>query len=181
MKVVSKPFMKSFSPKRLSDWGDLVNLLVGASSSQSEAKMNLDEKDHKIIEILKEDSRQSVRDIAKKTKIRPSTVHERIKKLKENNIIEKFTLKLNNEAMGENFIVFMLVAGKPTKYINEPILHNKKIKEVFGVTGEYDLLFKLKFRDVVEFNDYIINFRKSNPDIAKTLTMVATANLKEEI
>jgi len=143
--------------------------------------MNLDQKDHKIIEVLRQDSRQSVRDIAKKTKIRPSTVHERIKKLKSNNIIEKFTLKLNNEAMGENFIVFMLVAGKPTKYINEPLLASGEIKEAFGITGEYDLLFKLKFKDVVDFNDYIINFRKSNTDILKTLTMVATTNLKEGI
>ena len=68
--------------------------------------MELDLKDHQIIGLLKADSRLSVRDIAKATGIRPSTVHERIKKLVKKGIIERFTLKLNNKAIGENFIVF---------------------------------------------------------------------------
>ena len=142
--------------------------------------MKLDEKDHAIIGILKENSRSSIRDIAKQSNLRPSTVHERIKRLKQNKIIEKFTLKLNTKAIGENFVVFMLVLGKPTEYIGEDLIKQKCVKEVFGITGEYDLFFKLKFKDVEEFNDFILNFRKSNKNVSKTLTMVATANLKEE-
>jgi len=143
--------------------------------------MKLDDKDHQIIGLLKDNCRLSVRDIAKKTGIRPSTVHQRITKLIKENIIEKFTLKLNNKAVGENFIVFMLVSGKPTEYVGEALLKNRNIKEVFGITGEYDLIFKLKFKDVVEFNDYILNFRKLNKNVQKTLTMIATTVLKEDI
>ena len=69
----------------------------------------LDSKDQKIIRLLREDSRATIRDISKKTKIRPSTVHQRIQKLKENGVIERFTLKLNNSAVGEGFVVFVLV------------------------------------------------------------------------
>lgn len=143
--------------------------------------IKLDQKDHQIIGLLKENSRLSVRDIAKKTGIRPSTVHERIRRLKENRVIEKFTLKLNNKAIGENFIVFMLVSGKPTEYVGESMLTHKNIREVFGITGEYDMLFKLKFRDVEEFNSFVLNFRKVNRQVSKTLTMVVTTVLKEEI
>lgn len=143
--------------------------------------MKLDDKDHQIIGLLKGNSRLSVRDIAKKTGIRPSTVHQRIKKLVQGGIIERFTLKLNNKAIGENFIVFMLVLGKPTEYVGETLLGNRNIKEVFGITGEYDMLFKLKFRDVEEFNNFVLNFRKLNRNVEKTLTMVVTTTLKEEI
>ena len=138
----------------------------------------LDEKDHKIIEILKQDSRMSIRDIAKKTWIRPSTVHQRITQLRKKGAIEKFTLKLNNEAIGENFIVFMLV--NTTKDLDIKTVHNNHIKELFGVTGEYDLIIKLKFKDVREFNDFVIDFRKKE-GVKETLTMVATIGLKEEI
>ena len=58
------------------------------------------------IKVLKENSRIPIRGIAKKTGIRPSTVHERIKKLIKENVIEKFTLKLNNKSIGQNFIIF---------------------------------------------------------------------------
>jgi len=143
--------------------------------------MELEEKDWKIIEILKQDSRQPIREIFKKTRIRPSTVHQRIQKLIENNVIEKFTVKLNNKLVGENFIVFMLVKGGTTEYIDSRFLNNNNVKEVFGVTGEYDLMIKLKFKNVEEFNDFIINFRKNRREIQSTLTMVVTTNLKEEI
>ena len=143
--------------------------------------MEIDSKDSQIIELLKQDSRLPIREIAKQTKIRPSTVHQRIQKLIEGKIIEKFTIKLNNKAVGENFIVFMLVKVTTTEYIDNKILNNKHVKEIFGVTGEYDLLIKLKFKDVEEFHEFVLNFRKNKKEIQSTLTMVATANLKEEI
>jgi len=141
--------------------------------------MDIDKKDFAIIDVLKENSRLSIRDIAKSTKLRPSTVHQRILKLKEKNIIEKFTLKLNNKAVGEGFIVFMLIKTKPSAILDK-IVNNKHVREFFGITGEYDLLLKLKFKDVEEFNDFIIRFRKE-PLIQTTLTMVVTADVKEEL
>ncbi len=140
--------------------------------------MNLDNKDSKIIEELKKNSRATVRDIAKKTNVRPSTVHQRITKLKKEGVIEKFTVKLNNKAVGEDFIVFMLVETRQD--IPSVFFQNKHIKEAFGITGEYDLLLKLKFKDVKEFNSFVIGLRKQKA-IAKTITSVVTINLKEEI
>ncbi|UCF07651.1 MAG: winged helix-turn-helix transcriptional regulator, partial [Thermoplasmata archaeon] len=71
----------------------------------------LDPRDSKIINILKDNARASIRDISKKTGIRPSTVHPRIKRLSEQGVIEKFTLKLSDEKVGEGFTVFMLISG----------------------------------------------------------------------
>jgi DNA-binding Lrp family transcriptional regulator len=141
--------------------------------------MDVDRKDLAIINALKENSRSAIRDIAKTTKLRPSTVHQRIIRLKERGVIERFTVKLDNRAMGEGFIVFMLIKTKPSAMLDK-IVSNKHVKEFFGVTGEYDLFLKLKFLDVEEFNDFIIKFRKEQ-SIQTTLTMVATAIVKEEI
>lgn len=138
----------------------------------------LQDKDIKIIEVLKENSRLPIRDIAKKTNLRPSTVHDRINKLKEDDIIEKFTVKLNNKEINENFIVFMFITT--SKDLEPGFFNNKHIKEVFGVTGDYDLVLKLKFKDIEDFNKFIIDLRK-NKSIIKTTTMIATINIKEEI
>jgi DNA-binding Lrp family transcriptional regulator len=136
------------------------------------------QKDTKIIAELRKNSRATVRDIAKATSMRPSTVHQRIKRLMKDKVIEKFTIKLNNKAAEENFVVFMLV--KTEKDLDDRVFSNHHIKEVFGVTGEYDLMMKLKFKDIEEFNEFIIEFRKSNR-INNTVTMVATINIKEEL
>ncbi len=140
----------------------------------------MDKKDYSILELLKENSRYSVRDIAKKTGIRPSTVHQRILRLKEGGVIERFTVKLDNNKVGEGFMVLMFVKTKPSVQIDDKVLKDNHVKEVFGITGEYDLLIKLKFNDVVEFNDFVIKFRKEQ-QVETTHTMVVTANIKEEI
>ena len=75
----------------------------------------------------------------------------------------------------------MFVKGSTTDYIDSKFLHNKNVKEVFGITGEYDVLLKLKFQNIEEFNEFVLKFRKENKQIQSTLTMVITANLKEEI
>ncbi len=141
-------------------------------------KMQPDSQDNIILALLRKNSRMPIREIAKKTNIRPSTVHQRIHKLVSNRIIEKFTVKLDNRAVNENFIVFMLVSTD--KDLEKSFFEDKRIKEVFGVTGEFDLILKLKFKDIEEFNNYLISLRK-NENIRKTVTMVATVGLKEEI
>jgi DNA-binding Lrp family transcriptional regulator len=72
----------------------------------------------------------------------------------------------------------MLIATE--KDIDSSAFKDNHIKEVFGITGEYDLLLKMKFRDIKQFNEYIIKFRKRH-QLKKTLTMVSTITLKEEL
>ena len=139
--------------------------------------MKLDDKDLAIINELKNNSRASIRNIAKETNIRPSTVHVRINQLIKKGIIEKFTLKLNNKAFGEDFIVFVLI--KTNEEIKKSVFNQKAVREVFGVTGEYDLMMKLKFKDIDEFNQFLLKFRKEN-NVFSTVTMVSTITLKEE-
>ena len=144
---------------------------------------NLDDKDKRILEMLLEDSRRPYHEIANdpKVKLSESTVRKRVLKLQDEGVIEKFTLKLNNKSIGENFIVFMLIKGGTTEYINNKIINNKHVKEIFGITGEYDLMLKLKFKDVEEFNKFLIKFRKEQKGVRQTYTMVTTADIKEEI
>jgi DNA-binding Lrp family transcriptional regulator len=98
--------------------------------------------------------------------------------LKERGVIEKFTVKLDNSAVGEDFIVMMMVST--CRDLPKSFFADKRIKEVFGITGEYDLLMKLKFSDIGEFNKYIIDLRK-NTAVVKTHTIVVTIVLKEEM
>jgi DNA-binding Lrp family transcriptional regulator len=138
----------------------------------------LDNKDTQVIEILKKDSRRSVREISRQTGIRPSTVHQRIQRMVKDELIKNFTIKLNYKKLDQNFVAFVLINTKgelPASFFSNP-----QIKDVFGITGEFDLLLKLRFKDVNEFNDFLITLRK-NTRITKTLTLVSTIEIKEEV
>jgi DNA-binding Lrp family transcriptional regulator len=140
----------------------------------------LDKKDIAIISMLSENARASIRDISKRTGIRPSTVHQRIKNLVEDGTIERFTVKLNDDKVGEGFCVFMLISGSTERYLGDEIMKSPHIKGIYGITGEYDLLIKMKFKDMNAFNEFLIAFReKYSKHITKTLTMVQTVSLKD--
>ena len=140
----------------------------------------LDEKDFAILEHLKADARLSVRKIGKLTKIRPSTVHQRIRRMVNSGVIQTFTIKIDPEKIGEKLTVFMLVSGSLDKYLDDKFLKAKHILEIQGITGEYDLLIKLRFSDMKQFNKFIISFRERySRSISKTITMVQTVALKE--
>ena len=142
--------------------------------------VQLDEKDFTILKYLQEDARISVRKLGKLTKIRPSTVHNRISRLVKEGVITQFTIKIDPEKIGENFTVFMLVSGTLDKYIDDRFMRSEHILEVHGITGEYDLLMKLRFKDMKQFNKFVIDFRERySRSISKTITMVETVGLKE--
>ena len=140
----------------------------------------LDGKDRDILNILTKNSRASVREIARETDIRPSTVHQRIKRLMESGVIKQFTTRLDDEMLGEQLTVFILINGAPGKYLDTKLFKSPAVKEVHGITGEYDIIMKCKFRDLAEFHKFLISFRdKYGKSINKTITMVETAKLKE--
>ncbi len=141
----------------------------------------MDAKDALLIEQLRIDARASLKELSRKTGLRPSTIHQRILKLIKNRVIEKFTIKVDDSAVGEEFVAFLLIKGTTQKFLPARILTDPHVKEVYGVTGEYDLLIKLKFASVKEFNDYLIAFRQEHPQVQSTMTMVGTAKLKEEL
>ena len=76
-------------------------------------KQKIDKKDMKIIGVLKSDSRASIREISRVTGIRPSTVHKRLNEMKGDGTIERFTVKLSNAAIGEDFPELQRVSTQP--------------------------------------------------------------------
>ena len=57
----------------------------------------MDDKDEQILQILKENSKLSTHQISKKTRIPITTVHNRIKKLKKEEIIKKYSIIIDKK------------------------------------------------------------------------------------
>jgi DNA-binding Lrp family transcriptional regulator len=136
----------------------------------------LDKSDEKIISALKLNSRETIRNIAKSTALRPSTVHQRMGRLEKEGIIRNYTVNLDRKKVGLGFVAFLLIEAKAR--IPDAILKNPHVAEVYGITGEYDLLMKLQFADIDGFNAFLLKLRE-NKSIRKTMTMVATVAVKE--
>ena len=69
----------------------------------------MDEKDMKIIEVLKKDSSMSTQAISKEAGIPVTTVHNRIKRMKDQGIIKGYTVMLDHSKIGLGISAYILM------------------------------------------------------------------------
>ena len=141
----------------------------------------LDDKDKKILEILKEHSDYTTRQIAKKILLPITTIYNRIKKLKKDGIIKKFTIDLDNKKIGKSFAVIILVSvdykslrdlKKDQHYLAKQISRLLEVESVNIVTGGTDLVVKIRVKDVEEYDNFLLNKFQNISGIDKTQSLV---------
>ena len=71
--------------------------------------MTLDETDKKILRLLQEDAHLTLKDIAKQINLSLTPVHDRVKRLQQEGIIEKYVTILNKRKLGQNLTVYCQV------------------------------------------------------------------------
>ena len=120
-------------------------------------KETLDEIDVEIIKILQENAKTSYRVIQDKLNISIGTIHNRISKLEENNIIEGYTLKLNNEKLGYKltFLIRINIDGKHTQEILDEISDKPEVCSVFHTTGEQSAALICRFKEAQDVHNFI--------------------------
>lgn len=141
----------------------------------------LDEKDKKIIEVLKDNADYSTRQIAKKILLPTTTIHNRIQKLKKEGIIKRFTVKLDPKKMGKHFTVMILgsVDYKTLRQKNldehqmgRKIYANPEVESFYILTGDNDFMIKARFKDVEEYETFLVEKIRSIEGIDKIRTSV---------
>ena len=141
----------------------------------------MDEKDRQIIEILMNDSSLTTRQIAKKTLIPITTVHNRIRKLKKEGLIKKFTLKLNYHLIDKGFCALILAKcdfselrklKKDQHKLSRELLSLPEVDSVDIVTGVTDLLIRVRVRDVQSFDTFLSKKLQVISGIASTQSLV---------
>ncbi len=143
-------------------------------------RTGLDEVDRKILRILQKNSRTPLREISKEVGLAESTVYERIKKLKERGIIQRFTVMLDPEALGFHIMAFILIKAQAGMYTNvaSELARYPQIVEIYETTGDYDMLIKIRTSGSDELNEFLD--RIGNVDgVVATHTMVVLKVHKE--
>ncbi|NPV92987.1 MAG: Lrp/AsnC family transcriptional regulator [Firmicutes bacterium] len=142
----------------------------------------MDALDLKIIGILKQNSRTTSSEISRQINLSIPAVAERIRKLEEARVIERYTLKLKRSGFGLNLLAFILVNVDPAKK-SEPfralVEKEDRVLECHHVAGEYDFLLKVAARDTEELEQLISNRLKKTAGVTRTNTIVVLTTAKE--
>jgi len=143
--------------------------------------MIIDEKDFKIIELLKQNSKLTTQQISKKTLIPITTIHNRIKKLEKEGIIKNYTLELDHKKLGKSISAYILMEVNYTELKNKGVEQEDLAKKIGSheltenislITGDYDLIAKVLAKDVSQLDEFVTKFLRKVDGIKKTQTMI---------
>ncbi len=148
--------------------------------------MKLDEKDMRILDVLRQNAKLTTHKISKKLAMPITTVHNRIKKLEKIGIIKRYTVELDYKKLKRGLLVYIGVTVTYTSPSGKKLHQEdiaKKIKKLKGVeevdimAGGTDILVKIRLKDIDELNDFVIKKLREIDGVDKTQTMVVMSSV----
>lgn len=144
--------------------------------------MLLSELEKKIIKTLREDSRISIRELARKLNAPHSTVYEKLRRLEREGIIRSYTIIVDYKKLGYTVTALILVnvEGSMIVDVENWLAKEPNVLAVYDITGEYDIAIIASFKSIDELDAFIKKILK-NPYIKQTRTSIVFRKVKEEI
>src|SRR3989344_8019798 len=143
-------------------------------------KIEIDELDKKILNILLQDARLSYRKIAKMLKVSPATIMNRINSLNKE-IIKKYSVLLDYEKLGyevEVIIELRISKGKLIE-VEKKIATHPNVVAVYDITGDFDAVIIARFKNRKSM-DYFLKKIQTYDFIERTFTKFILHTIKEE-
>lgn len=146
--------------------------------------LDLDDKDRLILRELRRDAGQKTTSLAKKVGLPRTTVHERIVRLQKEGIIRRATVLLDHKKLGRGVTAFIFVGfaagGVDQRTLAQKIAEFPEVSEVFVVSGEWDILIKVRGASLEEIGQLIVDKLRAMPGVSRTMTATSFETVKEE-
>ena len=149
------------------------------------ADNTLDPVDRRILTILQENGRITNVKLASEVGLSPPTVLERVRKLEERGIIEKYVALVNPDKVGRGLCAFVLVlltfhGEKIIDRFRKKILDHPAVLECFHVAGEGDFLLKVVESDIQAYRDFLVNTLTRLEGVQRVTTMIVFESVKRD-
>jgi len=120
--------------------------------------MNLTKKDMQIITALRNNARESLTRISRKTGIPVSTIFD---KIKDTPVITKNTCLLDFSQLGFNTRAkaTIKVERETREELRKYLAAHPNVNSLYKINSGYDFLIELVFRDIKEMEDFMENIR----------------------
>jgi Lrp/AsnC family leucine-responsive transcriptional regulator len=121
----------------------------------------LDTIDKKLINLLQQDSKQTTKQLSIQLNLSVTAVYERVKKLENQKIIEKYVAIVNKNKIERSFLVFchIKLIQHSKEYVTtfeREVLKLEEVSECFHVSGDYDYILKVYARDMDAYRDFMV-------------------------
>ena len=139
--------------------------------------MYRDKTDERIIEYLRDNSRESFVDIGKKLKLSESAVRRRVKNLVDSGTIKKFTIEEGGQNTTSAIVLISVDSTIDTSKVSSKLTKINSIKTVYEITGQYDISVIITAPSIAEINSSIDALRKI-PGVIDSNTVIILRTIK---
>ena len=149
----------------------------------------LDERDQAILQMIQENCKLTAKQIAKKINSPITTVFAKTKRMEELGIIKQYRAILSPEKMNLGTAAFILAsvsyraktndAPVSQRVVAEEISRFPEVQEVHIITGDWDLLIKLRAENVDAVGKFVVDKLRLIKGLEKTLTCMVFETAKE--
>lgn len=149
----------------------------------------LDKKDLAILKLIQENSKLTARQIAQKIGVPITTVFAKTKRMEELRIIKGYRAILSPEKLDANTAAFVLASVSYRTRTNESPVSQRtvaeeirafpEVQEVYVITGDWDLLIKLRAESVEAVGKFVVDKLRLVEGLEKTLTCMVFETIKE--
>ncbi len=140
------------------------------------AKLNLDKLDYQIIQEMMENAEISYADLGKKLFVSGGTIHVRIKKLEELNVVKGKKLSVDLKALGYDVIAFIGVYLEKSSLYDTVAKELKKIPQIVRLnytTGNYSMFAEIVCKDIQELRYVLHDELQKIKGIERTETFIS--------
>ncbi|HUU77437.1 MAG TPA: Lrp/AsnC family transcriptional regulator [candidate division Zixibacteria bacterium] len=145
--------------------------------------MTIDGKDKLILDELTKDARIPTKRIAANLDIPRVTVHTRIEKMKQDGVIQQFTVVTDYKKIGLPVLAFVFVSFTPYEKLTqqelaETIAKIDNVYEVHLISGEWDILVKIRGESLDQIGMIVLEKIRMLDGVAKTITCPSFSSIK---
>ncbi len=143
--------------------------------------MLVDSIDLKLLRLLGENSKRTLRELGREVGLSVSAVRKRIKRLENLRVIKKYTVVVDHKKLGLGLTAFANLDVDP-RYVKDFIRmlsRYKGVYELHRVTGKHGLMLKIRARDMASLNKFLENLTDSSDSVREIETLVAIETFKE--
>jgi Lrp/AsnC family leucine-responsive transcriptional regulator len=138
------------------------------------AHAQLDAIDHQIIDLLRQDARRTVRDIASRVNLTVAPVKRRIQRMESLGVIAGYTVRINHARIGtglEAVTELRFVGNLDLKLIVDFASKLPEVQEVLTIAGDPDALVRIRV-DNTEHLQRVVNRLRAGGSVIGTKTLV---------
>ncbi len=134
----------------------------------------VDSVDHEILDLLREDARRTVSDIAARVNLSAAPVKRRIDRLERLGVIAGYTLRVNHDKVGpslEAYTELRFAGDTDVDHIMAAARDIPEVREVFAIAGDPDALVRVRVSDV-EHLQRVVNQLRRTTSVTGTKTLI---------